>query len=423
MTRITLNTATVFATLVGLVVLWEFRGAAVLFFLSIALAAAIRPVIEFFMHRGVPVPLAVAATYLPLLGVIGLLIYLSANRLGSEFNQMAADSSRVYKHIEEHWRNGNWVQQEVARALPSGDNAAPSKGPGWELDAAKKLLGLTLSVAGVIFDTLLVIVMSIYWSLDRVHFERLWLSLLSAATRTPSRQLWRAIETEIGRYLRSEFLQSLIAGLLLAFGFWLIGCHYPVLLALIGAAAWLIPWVGVVFAVLALVLSSLPDLITDPTWHSVFVLGGATLYTCAVLILLEMLVEPRFFDRRRYSTVLVAFVALSLALVWGVFGLLVGPPLAVVVQVFGSFLLRRRLGLAGETAQTAADVAARLAALRKSLANVESPPPELTSMLDRLSALVEQSRLELEPARPGVSEKGRTNRPNRMPAEALGPSP
>jgi len=421
MTRIALNTATVLATLTGLAILWQFRGAALIFCMSLALAAAVRPAIEYFMRRGIPVALAVAATYLPLLGIIGLLIFLSVDRLGQEFNQMAEDSSRVYHQIDEHWRDGNWIQQEIARLLPSSDAAGKSQRGGWELDFARTLFGLTLSAAGVVFDALLIVVMSVYWSLDRIHFERLWLSLLSAGTRAPARQIWRAIETEVGKYLRSEFLQSLFAGLLLAFGFLVIGCRYPVLLALIGAGAWLIPWVGVLFAVLALALTSVPSLMTDPLWHSLIILGGATLYTCMVLLLLEILIEPRLFDRQRYSTVLSAFVAISLALVWGVFGLLVGPPLAVVLQVFGSYLFRRRLGLTGETVQTPAEVAARLAALRKSLSDSESPPPELTSMVDRLTALMEEVRNELGTPETPSSEKSRNNRPIAAPVEAIRP--
>ncbi|HEX3998720.1 MAG TPA: AI-2E family transporter [Pirellulales bacterium] len=400
MTRIALNIATLFATLTGLAVLWEFRGAALIFCMSLALAAAVRPAVEFFIQRHWPVALAVGATYLPLLCVVGLLIFLSVSRMGDEFNQMVDDSGRAYQQIDEHWRHGNWIEQQIAQSMPSlgkSDNAKSetAKHDGWELRVAKTLFGYTLSVAGVIFDALLVVVMSVYWSLDRVHFERLWLSLLSASTRVSARQIWRAIEKEIGKYLRSEFLQSLMAGLLLAFGFWLIGCSYPILLALVGAAAWLIPWVGALFAVLALTLTSLPTLITDSTWHGVLVLAAATLYTCMVLLLLEILVEPRLFDRQRYSTVLTAFVAISLAMMWGVFGLLIGPPLAVVLQVFGSFLLRRRLGLTGDTAQGPAEVAARLAELRRSLAGSQSPHPELENFVDRLTTIMQEVREEI----------------------------
>ncbi len=414
MTRVAINTLTVLATLAGLAIVWQFRSAALIFCMSLALAAAVRPAIEYFMRRAIPRSLAVAATYLPLLGVIGLLIFLSVNRLGQEFKRMGDDSTKVYKQIDEHWRQGNWFEQEIARALPSGENIEVSRHSGWELDFAKTLFGLTLSVAGTIFDVLLIVVMSVYWSLDRVHFERLWLSLLSASTRTSARQIWRGIETEIGKYLRSEFLQSLLAGLLLAFGFTVIGCSYPVLLALIGAAAWLVPWVGVVFAVLGLILLSLPSLVIDPTWHSIVVLAGATVYTCLILLLLEILVEPRLFDRQRYSTVLSAFVAISMALVWGVFGLLVGPPLALMVQVFGGCLFRRRLGLASETMRSPDEVAARLAALRTSLIAAESPPPELISMVDRLASLVEAVRQELGPVEMPSSETSRENRSNRI---------
>jgi predicted PurR-regulated permease PerM len=415
MTRVAINTLTVLATLTGLAIVWQFRGAALIFCMSLALAAAVRPAIEYFMRRGFPRSLSVAATYLPLLGVIGLLLFLSVNRLGQELNKMADDSAKVYQQINEHWRQGNWFEQEVARALPASDTVEKSQHSGWELDFAKTLFGLTLSVAGMIFDALLIIVMSVYWSLDRVHFERLWLSLLSAGTRTSARQIWRAIETEIGKYLRSEFLQSLLAGLLLAFGFTVIGSPYPVLLALIGAAAWLIPWAGVVFAVLGLIVSSAPSLIIDPTWHSAAALAGGVLYTCLILLLLEIVVEPRLFDRQRYSAVLSAFIAISLALVWGVFGLLVGPPLALVLQVFGGYLYRRRLGLMSETVPSPAEMAARLSALKNSLIAAESPPPEVLSMVDRLATLLEAVRHELGP--PGMSPRGirRENISNRMP--------
>ena len=420
MTRIAINVATVLATLTGLLLVWEFRGAALIFCMSLALAAAVRPAIEFFVERGFPVALAIAATYLPLLAIVGLFVFLSVSKLGDEFKQMAGDSSRVYEQIDRHWRHGNWIEQEIARSLPTNGENDLSQHNGWELKVARTLFGLTLSVAGIVFDVLLTIVMSIYWSLDRVHFERLWLSLLSASTRVPARRIWRTIETEVGRYLRSEFCQSLLAGVLLALGYGLIGAPYPVLLALVGAAAWLIPWVGALFAVLALTLASLPSLITAIGWHPLLVFGAATLYTCLILLLLEILVEPRLFDRRRYSAVLTAFVAISLAMVWGIFGLLVGPPLAVVLQVFGSHLLRRRLGLSEETAPTSADVAARLAALRKSLSESPSPHPELVNLVNRLTGLMEEVRRELDaPGGPG-SEKDRLHRSIRPPAEALG---
>ena len=104
-----------------------------------------------------------------------------------------------------------------------------------------------------------------------------------------------------------------------------------------------------------------------------------------------------------------------MALVWGVFGLLVGPPLALVLQVFGAHLYRRRLGLASETVHSPTEMAARLAALRTSLIAAESPPPEVLSMVDRLFALMEAVRQELGPVELPSGEISRENRPNRIP--------
>ena len=54
MTRVAINTSTVLATLTGLAIVWQFRGAALIFCMSLALAAAVRPAIEYFMRRGIP---------------------------------------------------------------------------------------------------------------------------------------------------------------------------------------------------------------------------------------------------------------------------------------------------------------------------------------------------------------------------------
>jgi predicted PurR-regulated permease PerM len=78
-----------------------------------------------------------------------------------------------------------------------------------------------------------ILFLSIYWIINQIHFERLWLSLLPTGLRRQARDIWRTIEIDLGAYMRSELFQSLAAGLLLGLGYWALGSPYPVLLALI----------------------------------------------------------------------------------------------------------------------------------------------------------------------------------------------
>jgi hypothetical protein len=107
------------------------------------------------------------------------------------------------------------------------------------------MLNVTEGIGTFVSGAFLILFLSIYWSINQIHFERLWLSLLPSEQRKHARGIWRMIEPDLGAYIRSELIQSLLAVLLLSIGYWLLGSPYPVLLALLGALAWLVPVVGV----------------------------------------------------------------------------------------------------------------------------------------------------------------------------------
>jgi predicted PurR-regulated permease PerM len=256
-----------------------------------------------------------------------------------------------------------------------------------------------------IVNVVLVIVLSLYWSFDRVRFERLWMSLLSADVRSRSRDIWRTIEIEVGRYLQSEMVQCIAAGLLLTLGFMAMGQPYPVLMASIGAVAWLIPWVGAPLAMTAVVLMSLPAAHAQNT-SLLFMVGPAAAYTLGVFAFLEFVVQPRLFHRQRYNALLVALVVIGLADLLGVLGILLGPPLAAAIQILGEHLLRP----ANSTTQPApAPVALknRLGDLRRMLLQIDQPRPELTNLVDRLEALLDQTQNAPVNAVAAVAGKGR----------------
>jgi predicted PurR-regulated permease PerM len=253
----------------------------------------------------------------------------------------------------------------------------------------QSLLGATLTVFGMAVDLVIVVFLGIYWSIDQVYFERLWLSLLPLDRRRAARDVWRAIETDVGAYVRSEGIQSIVAGILLWLGYLALGQPYPVLLATIGAVAWLIPWVGVLLAVGGVVLLSVPALVLSPN-HAIGSLVPSIIYTSLLLLILQRYVEPRFFDRRRYNALVTTVIIFGMADVAGIMGLVFGAPLAAALQIAGRHWVRSRVApTAAEPPAGNGSLAARLAALRGALARQKRPAPELVSLVDRLGVLVE----------------------------------
>ncbi|HEX4128927.1 MAG TPA: AI-2E family transporter [Pirellulales bacterium] len=410
MTRLALHTATVLAVLLAALLIWKLRYPAVLFLLSLATAAALRPLVEYLRSRGWPKTLAVGAVYVQLLAAVALVIGLSAQPLVGETQRFGALAVSAYDHVMQTWPlRGGW-REMLARQLPHPEEIYQTlvgdEGISWMQSA----LGMTFSLFSNLIDALVAVVMSIYWTIDRDHFERLWLSILPARQRIAARDVWRSVEIEAGDYLRSEIVQCLIAGFLLWGGLSVLGHPFPTEAAFLGAVAWLVPWLGMLLAAAIVVVLGLPTMATSGIAHSMPWLVGSVAYTVVLLMALELFVEPRVFGRRRYNSLWIAVVMIGMGDVLGIVGLVLGPPLAATIQILTARLLRQRL--VGEAVHTEGDVTAKIAWLRNELAENDQASPELASMVERLKAIVRDAEPVLTEAEATTSE----------PADAMAPS-
>jgi predicted PurR-regulated permease PerM len=386
MKRLAGYTAMVLGTLTVVLLLWEFRGAILLFLLSLVVAAAVRPVHDYVRYRGVPSGLALVLIYTVGLIVMGLLFYMISGLLVRDLQQMADEFALTYEQIKAEWPQGNGFQQTVAEQLPPTLDFYKALAG----EEGALLFGTLVDVTSIFFTLVgqfvIILVLSVYWSADRARFERLWLSLLPVEQRTRAREVWREMENEVGAYLRSELVQGFLAGLLLALGYWLLGLKYGAILALIGALAWLIPLVGGALAVIPVFLTGLQ---ANPV-----VAAAAAAYTLIIFLALELVVEPHLFNRQRYSSVLLLLGMIMLAADFGLLGLVVAPLVMVAIQIFFNALLTQKsaaLPVAGPE-ERLAGLRERLALVKQKIAELAEPPsPETASMLDRLDKLVDEA--------------------------------
>lgn len=377
---IALFTAVALAT-VGVVLLaWQFSSVLALVGVSLAVAAMVRVPADLLVKRRVPQGLALALVYaIGFLVIIGVAWFVLP-RLAAELQALAQDTNAGYTHFQTRWMAGNSIQQSVARRLPGSDELSSllMSGAGGLTQLA---LGATLNVFDVITQSLLVIVISLYWSADKLRIERLILSLIASEQRTRARTSWREIESGLGAYLRSEVVQSLLAGALLTVCFLLLGVRYPITQALLASLAWLLPLVGGVLAVIPVLLIGL--------FISPLTAVLAMLATLTVFAFLEFVVERKLYPRERYGSVLVLLITLIMVEALGVAGLLVAPPLAAAVQIALTEWLRPVPVVAEAQPDVSLDgLKVRLAEVQERLDQVEVPSPRTQNLLARLTQLV-----------------------------------
>jgi putative permease len=386
-------TFAVLTALLALVVLWQFRVAVVYVLISLTLAAALRPLMNHLAGRRFVVRAAWVLLYLVVLGSFGFFLFLASDTAIHEIQLLAHTVSVQDKWVLPVWLEGSSFQQVVLEQLPP-----PSKlfeaitGSQGQL-VLPALLDFTQGIGGILTAVIVILFMSIYWSISQIHFERLWLSLLPSGQRKQARGIWRTVEPEIGAYTRGQVIQSLLAGLLIGLGCWLFGSPYPALLGLAGALAVLIPVVGVVLAVVPVILVGL----LTSVQLSLF----TTLYTLIILTALGVWVKPRLFNRRWDNPILTVVLLIFLANVIGLVGIIVAPPLSVVCQILWSRLVSRR-AVSGAAAQVS-DLKERQALVLAAIQAMDEPRlPLITSSMERLTHLMEQAEPILQAALPAA---------------------
>jgi putative permease len=398
--RLVLYALAVMTTLLALVVLWQLRIAVVYVLISLTFAAVLRPLFSRLQGKGLVVRIAWVLLYLVTLVGFIFFLFLIGDTAIHEIQQLAHTVSVQDKWVVPLWLEGSSFQQLLLARLPPPSKLFEAITGNQGQLVLPALLGFTKGIGGIVEAVIVILFLSIYWSINQIHFERLWLSLLPSGQRKSARGIWRTIEPELGSYTRGQLIQSLLAGLLLGLGYWVLGSPYPALLGLAGALACLIPVVG---AVLVIIPVFLVGLLTS-VQLSLF----TTLYAIVILTVLGIWVKPRLFNRRWDNPILTVVLLIFLATAFGLIGIILAPLLSVVCQILWSRLVSRR-AVSGAAAQIS-DLKQRQTLVWDAIKEMDGPPlPLVTSSMERLTHLIEkaepilQAGLAAGPSMPGLS--------------------
>ncbi|HHX43135.1 MAG TPA: AI-2E family transporter [Chloroflexi bacterium] len=372
----------VLATLAAIALAWQLRAVLLTFVLSLAVAATFRPTIAGLMRRGLPLPVALVLAYGAALLVGGALLGLAAGPIVGEAQGVFRGATDLYDRLHAEWPEGTTLQRTLVQLLP------PSVVLYDALEAqassiAATLLGVATGVIDVLIEIGIVLILSIYWSLDQGHFERLWLALLPIRTRIRARHLWRRLEGRVGAVIRMQVVLSALAGVLLAVGYVVLGLERPVALAFAGALFRLIPWLGPVLAVGAPFFSNPGDMPRA--------IVGA-LYTTGVLLALDRYVRSWLLGGERSSGLLGLLTLIVMGRAAGIVGLIIAPAVAAAIGAILDHLQQPTPAVGPEGLAHVEALRARLDAVRASLAAApQGPSPQLASLVERLDGLLDQA--------------------------------
>ena len=387
MKRIAVAAAISLATLTVAALLWRFRDAAILFALSVVLAAAVRPSIDGLEQR-VGRSLAVALSYVLGVALLGIFVYLVSRGVLRELDDAAVLLSAAYDRLRAQVGASRGFASVVLGRLPPASalyHAIGGARPTLLLDQA---LGLTRNTVVVVTCIIVVVAPSAYWSASRETFERLWLSLVPAPQRPRARDVWRAVERAVGSHVRGELAVGVLSTLALAVVFRIVRLPLPMLPALAAGVLRLVPFFGVPLAAGAAFLAG----------STLGIPAGAVVaaLTVVVIVLLDRIVARRLLDARRPSQTLTVLMIVVLVDAYGVIGLLFASTLAMAIEgCVGRMIVTHPQ--AARPTLTLAELQRRLEAARRRLLLLpERNAVQLGGLVARLGALAAEAESTAE---------------------------
>jgi predicted PurR-regulated permease PerM len=323
--RVFFSTLIVISVVVGVLALWQLRLLIALLFFAFIVAAAMRPGIEALRRRGIPRGAGIAAHYVAIAGLLGLLLWLAVPRAADQVQEAVGTASlRDEARSETGWKQDALVELDRwLQNLPSTTNVADRA-----LEATR--LGFEILI-GVFF----VFASAAYWIFERNRAMALVLLLVPEQKRRVVRDTWNLIDLKLGAYVRGQLILIVAVATVLSLAFWAIGLPYWLLVGIFAGVVEIVPVIGPLTAGALAVGVGL-----TVSWQLALAAG---LIVLVVRLIEDYLVIPKVLgDAVGLSPLLVLVSVTATALLFGTFAVLLAIPLVAVLATLVSVIVLER---------------------------------------------------------------------------------
>jgi predicted PurR-regulated permease PerM len=326
---------------IGLWILWISRHVVTWILISIFLALALNPLVEWLQRRGIERRgLAVAVAYLVALGALAGLAAAFVPTLVDQVNNFAQKTpDYVHELTKGRGRLGfletkYHVVEKVKHAVDSG--------------GVKKIVGVggaaALSVTKSVLTAIAAVVTIVFMTLFMLLEGPKWMERIYGLVPEEQQPRWRAIGHDIyrtvGGYVNGNLLISLIAGVATGIVLFAVGVPYAVALGLVVALLDLIPLAGATIAAIAVVLVALA---ANGVTAAIVVAVFFVVYQQVENHILQPVVYGRTVQLSPLAVLISVLIGAEVA---GVLGALGAIPIAGAIQVLIVDWQRQRRGRA-----------------------------------------------------------------------------
>jgi len=296
-------------------------------FVSLILASAFDPWVDWFQKHKIQRGWGILIIYLVALTILAGTVYLIIPPIATEVKELSKD-------FPLYW-------EKISSSVNSFRDYSNSQG--WTGQIQQSLDGLQANVnaleaaAGGVFDTVfaffggiisffIIAVLTFYLAVEEHAMKRVLRSLVSVKYQPYVTHLTNRIQGKIGMWLRGQLVLSLIIFLLSWFGLTILGVKYALVLALFAGVMELVPYLGPF-------LGAIPAVFIAFTQSSGLALGVIIVYV-VIQQLENHIIVPKVMQKavglNPIITIIAMMVGFKLA---GILGIILAVPVATAISV------------------------------------------------------------------------------------------
>lgn len=344
----------VLAVALTLWVIVKLTGVILLLILSIFFAYFVAPLVEFLSRPirvsgrkfAMPRALAIVFSYLIIVAVIVVGIYVLAPRLGNQFPEFAQQARGYWTSVGAKMQG--WVEYFRSHQMPGPLlDAINSAIPGVIEKISVRVEAVLTSMVGWLWYIpwlVLIPVLSFFLLKDVDTFRRSALQMLPRGRwRWRGDEFFQDINSTLAAYIRAQLTACVFIGVVCAIGFSLLGLPSPLVLGVIAGVCEFVPLVG---PLLVAILAALAAVLHSGLFPAFLVLA----FLGVLRIVQDYVVYPRLIGQGIHLHPLAVIIAiLSGAELAGVAGIFLAIPVVAIVTVSYRHWLEHRgsEGLAG----------------------------------------------------------------------------
>ncbi|WP_089751062.1 AI-2E family transporter [Candidatus Frackibacter sp. WG13] len=306
------------------------------FVLAILIVYLVEPFIDCLLNRGVGRNLALALILFLVAGGIFLFGFFAAPYLIEELNTLAQRLPVYAKEIQNiiDLINDKYERIDLPPAIQTIIDNSLSRIQSVTLRFVERTTEVIIGLLSSFFSLVMAPILAFYMLKDIDLIKKNMWSLVPKAYRKEVKQLLKKIDDVLRGYLKGQLLVSIVVGLLLSLGFYILKVKFYLLIGIFAGIMNLIPYLGVVLGIL-------PALFIVSFKSTQAIIGVVVLYLI-VQQLESSLISPKIVgDKVGLHPIIIIFSLLVGGELLGIIGMLLAVPIAGIIKVIINHFISR----------------------------------------------------------------------------------